>query len=111
MIRVGRTNNLGIGDHGIVDASNVKTIAVSIGPQLGLKDTCSHWYCDCQLGMVAYVRETTYEFSHSAFADGGLIPAIDLGDVVALDRCDVLVHGQVTGWFAGQYIAAPNGCH
>jgi hypothetical protein len=40
----------------------------------------------------------TYKFSHSALAHCWLISTVDLGDVVALDLCNVLVHGQVPGW-------------
>jgi hypothetical protein len=61
--------------------------------------TYSHWYypmLDIRVSRHQGLGQT-HKLPHTAFLDGGLIPAIHFGDVVALDLTDVLVHGQVPG--------------
>lgn len=41
--------------------------------------------------------EGTHKLSHAALLHGGLVPAVDLCEVVALDLGDVLVHCEESG--------------
>ena len=70
---------------------------------------------------MSQLRETgsAHKFPHAALLDGGLIPAVDLCNVVALDLCDVLVHRQVSRcrlvqyqnrtWLGGRIKGVPKG--
>ena len=51
------------------------------------------------------VEVALVELAHAALADGRLVPAVDLGDVVALDAADVRVHGEPAGERHRQVVA------